>query len=930
MLIENLQTPKSDMAELVQVEAESWHLNKRSRHYRVTGLMRYITVIFMTICLLTVCAVGAQPERTHKVLVLNSYHRGYYWSDHVMAAIQSEFDKTELKVELFFEYMDAKRYQNDEIFPYLKELYGLKYKGVQFDVIISSDNEALIFLLAYRDLLFPGVPVVFCGVQEFQDSMLDGHDLITGILEMYEYGSTVEIALKLHPSARQVVVITERKSTIFAYLDELTSVMSQFDREVKLVVFSLERLTMAELLEKIDALGNESIVFLVSTFRDSEGKLYSLEASAAMIKKRCAAPIYVTGFRWLGLGPVGGRLTHGSYQGQTAAERAIRILNGESARNIPILRESPNAYMFDYIQLKHFGISLSQLPEGSIVINEPKSFYYQYKTWVWMVIAVILGLAAVVMILSANVLRRRKAEEALIQSEEKYRSVLENIGIGVSLISPKMEILAVNRQLREWFPDVDVSKKPICYKTYNKPSRKKICPYCPTYKSLKDGQVHESITETPAGDKIVNYRIVSSPIKDKDGKVIAAIEMVEEITERKKAEEALRESEERYKSLFEGAAEGIIVADTETKEFKYANPAVCRMLGYTEEELKRMGVCDIHPEEDLEYVISEFESQTRGEKTLSPGLPCLRKDGTIVYADISAARVLVDGKECNVGFFTDITARKKTEEELQKARDELEIRVEKRTRELAKANEELRKEINERQKAEEKLLIYQRQLRSLASELSLAEERLRRRIATNIHDHIGQNLAISKIKLESLAQSISSPELGKSLNDIVELIARIIESTRSLTFELSPPVLYELGFEAAMEWLVRQMREQHGLSTEFKGDGQSKPLDNNVRVLLFQAVRELLVNIAKHAHARNVTVSTRMVGGEIQVNVEDDGVGFDVSLAGSHGYKTGGFGLFSIRERLGHIGGHLNVESKRGVGTRVTLVAPIGHKEKNR
>jgi PAS domain S-box-containing protein len=658
---------------------------------------------------------------------------------------------------------------------------------------------------------------------------------------------------------------------------------------------------------------------------------------------------------------------------------------------------------------------------------------------------------------AVDVTVHKKAEEALIQSEEKYRSVVENIGIGISVIGPEMEILAVNRQIKEWFPDVEVSKKPICYKTYNKPPREDICSYCPTYKSLKDGQVHESITETPAGDKIVNYRIVSSPIKDKDGKVIAAIEMVEEITERKKAEEALRESEERYKSLFQGAAEGIIVADTETKEFKYANPAVCRMLGYTEGELKRMGVCDIHPEEDLEYVISEFESQTRGERALSPGLPCLRKDGTIVYADVNTAKVLIGGRECNVGFFTDITERKrveeamreseqrfrslveatsdwvwevdqdgiytyaspkvkdllgyeleevigktpfdlmpldearriavlfkdiiqsqkafdglqntnlhkdgqlvvletsgvpildeggnllgyrgidrniterkKTEEELQKARDELEIRVEQRTRELAKANEELRKEINERQKAEEKLLIYQRQLQSLASELSLSEERLRRRIATDIHDHIGQNLAISKIKLESLAQLISSPELGKSLNDIVELIARIIESTRSLTFELSPPVLYELGFEAAMEWLVRQMREQHGLSTEFRGDGQTKPLEDNVRVLLFQAVRELLVNVAKHAQARNVTVSTQMAGNEIRVDVEDDGVGFDVSQAGSHDYKTGGFGLFSIRERLGHIGGHLNVESKRGVGTRVTLVAPIGHKEENR
>jgi signal transduction histidine kinase len=317
--------------------------------------------------------------------------------------------------------------------------------------------------------------------------------------------------------------------------------------------------------------------------------------------------------------------------------------------------------------------------------------------------------------------------------------------------------------------------------------------------------------------------------------------------------------------------------------------------------LKQIGVRDIHPKEDLEYVISEFKSQARGEKALATGIPCLRKDGTIIYADIDTAKVLVDGRECNVGFFTDITERKKAEEELKKARDELEIRVEQRTEEL----------------------------RSLTSELSLAEERLRRRIATDIHDHIGQNLAISKIKLESLAESMSSPELAEALEEIHNLVAQAIESTRSLTFELSPPVLYELGFEAAMEWLVRQMRKRHGLSTEFKGDGRAKLLDNDVRVLLFQAVRELLVNVAKHAKARNVAVSTRRVGNEIRVNVEDDGVGFDISRVTSQEYKAGGFGLFSIRERLGLIGGHLDIESKPRHGTKVTLVAPINHKGGN-
>jgi len=129
-------------------------------------------------------------------------------------------------------------------------------------------------------------------------------------------------------------------------------------------------------------------------------------------------------------------------------------------------------------------------------------------------------------------------------------------------------------------------------------------------------------------------------------------------------EKGLLESEDIYKALFEGTAEGILVADIETKEFLFANPAMCKMLGYTEEELMQKSLLDIHQENDLKCAISEFESQARGEKTLSSSRPCLRKDGTTLYADINTTNVLINGRECNVGFFTDITERKEVEERL--------------------------------------------------------------------------------------------------------------------------------------------------------------------------------------------------------------------------------------------------------------------------
>lgn len=149
------------------------------------------------------------------------------------------------------------------------------------------------------------------------------------------------------------------------------------------------------------------------------------------------------------------------------------------------------------------------------------------------------------------------------------------------------------------------------------------------------------------------------------------------MTRKKEGKNELQESEAMYKALFAGAAEGILVADLETKQlrFRYANPAMCRMFGYTEEELMQLGVADIHPKESLNQVLSEFESQARGAKTLVQ-LPCLRKDGTLFYANISAASIVLDGRECNVGFFTDITERKRDEEALWESRQRFQGLVE--------------------------------------------------------------------------------------------------------------------------------------------------------------------------------------------------------------------------------------------------------------
>jgi len=238
----------------------------------------------------------------------------------------------------------------------------------------------------------------------------------------------------------------------------------------------------------------------------------------------------------------------------------------------------------------------------------------------------------------------------------------------------------------------------------------------------------------------------------------------------------------------------------------------------------------------------------------------------------------------------------------------------------------LNREARQRKKAEKQLTAYQADLRSLASQLTLAEERERRRLAVHLHDQIGQNLALSHIKLEELRLSLGkngSAGLAGEVDNLAGLIKETIKETQSLTFRISPPILYDLGLEAALEWLADRFAHQHGLLTYFESDRQPKPVAEDLKVLLFQAVQELLVNIVKHARAKSLKISMWRQHGQLYIGVEDDGVGFDPTVPGYRQGKGGGFGLFSIRERLRPLGGNLEIKSEADGGTEFVLSVPL-------
>lgn len=235
-------------------------------------------------------------------------------------------------------------------------------------------------------------------------------------------------------------------------------------------------------------------------------------------------------------------------------------------------------------------------------------------------------------------------------------------------------------------------------------------------------------------------------------------------------------------------------------------------------------------------------------------------------------------------------------------------------------------QVRKRRQVEAQVREYQEQLQYLASQLSLAEERERRRLAVFLHDHIAQKLAIASIKLgqlRNLASLGNGAALTEQLDDLRQLLKETIQETKSVTFQISSPILYELGLEAALEWLAEEVQKKHGLRTYFEDDGQPKPINADLKILLFQAVNELVLNVVKHAYARQLQLAVWREGQTLRLGVYDDGIGFAPRQLDWQQGRKSGFGLFSIRERLRPFGGRLEIHSQPGLGTQIIITVPL-------
>jgi PAS domain S-box-containing protein len=492
-------------------------------------------------------------------------------------------------------------------------------------------------------------------------------------------------------------------------------------------------------------------------------------------------------------------------------------------------------------------------------------------------------------IFAQNITDRKKMMEAIQESEERYRQLIEFSPYPMMLHSDGKMIYvntATQTALRATSSDQLIGKSvfDFIHPDYIEAAKERI--RMMVEEGKKPPLVELKLIRVDG--VVIDAEIASIPF-DYQGRP-AVLVVGRDISARKRAEHILRESETRYRRAIALANAVPFELDRNSLIYTYMDNGIKELTGYSREEIT------------LDRWMSLIQKvELRGELVELPLEEAVRRSNSgEITAWLSEVQIKTQTGETKWIAETNVT--------------ELDS-LGKPFRTLG-----ILQDITARKLAEERTKQYQEELRALSTKLTLTEERERHQIAQSLHDHIGQMLALCKIKLGELPKV---QEISKPVTEIRNLLEQAIQYVRTLTVELSPPILYEVGFESAIEWLAEQIQTQYNVSVRVKSNMVAQLIDSELRVLLYQMIRELLVNIGKHAHTRNASVTLHREGNILHIKVEDTGVGFALFPFETNFSKTGKYGLFHIQEQSKSIGATMQVDSAPGKGTTVSISVPM-------
>ncbi len=392
-------------------------------------------IIFSTVLLLALPGpcVGlcgeAGPGETRQVVLLNSYHKGFLWSDEIARGVKDTLSGSD--IELHIEYMDTKRVYGDGYLDRLTDLLTFKYQNRPYAAVITSDNNAFDFFKQRGTDIWGQAPLVFCGVNFISPQELEGLTNATGVDEQIDLPGNFDLITNIHPDSRRILVVTDNTTTgkrIQRRVESLCRPPSPQWPEIQLVY----DVTAADLVHFLEGLKPGDIVLFTLFFRDRSGRFFEYDQAARMVASHSPVPVYGTWNFSLGLGIVGGYLTGGYEHGAAAALKVKQILAGKSPDEIPVQYDAKAGLKYDFRQLDRHAIVVPPGFEGELLYR-PDSFYSRHKKMIFGVAFLFILLVTAFLGVTHGLLISRRAEREILEREKKYRSLFEASRDGIIL-----------------------------------------------------------------------------------------------------------------------------------------------------------------------------------------------------------------------------------------------------------------------------------------------------------------------------------------------------------------------------------------------------------------------------------------------------------------------------------------------------------------
>lgn len=360
------------------------------------------------------------------ILILHSYHQSFKWTDDISKGIKKSFKDNSHEIKFHIEYMDTKRYVDKKYYELLYNLYKKKYLNTQFDVIISSDNNAFNFLKLYNKKLFNSAPVIFSGINYLKKEDTKDFPNFKGINEKANIRKNYALIKKLHPNVKNIYTIIDDTTTGKKIKEEVLEII-QNSKKDKIKYKIINGSTYQNFLKEIKMIPPNSVILLSVYFRTKDNLFFEYYEISKLLEKLDVAPVYGLWDFNLENGIIGGYLTSGLFQGKEAGKMAIKILNGIAIEDIHTQYQSPNKYMFDYKKFKKYNINENNLPKNSYIINKTESFYDLYKKEIITLIILFICMLILIVLLSINIKRRIKAEKNTKKQLSFQKTLLNTI-----------------------------------------------------------------------------------------------------------------------------------------------------------------------------------------------------------------------------------------------------------------------------------------------------------------------------------------------------------------------------------------------------------------------------------------------------------------------------------------------------------------------